>query len=65
MNNLKNIQDINKDTTYFEFKGYEVRLEMSEDYDNGDLTIRVVRLSRLGHDWEHKFTVVDEEGSKQ
>jgi hypothetical protein len=62
MSNLKNVQDIDEDITYFDFKGYELRIEMS-DYDNGNLTIRVK--TKDNDDWEHKYTVVDEEESEK
>ena len=56
MSNLKNVEDINEDVTQLNFKGYDIRLEMS-DYDNGNLTIRV---TPEGHDdYTHKFTVVE------
>ena len=57
MSNLKNVHDIDEDITYFDFKGYEFRLEMS-DWDNGNLTIRVK--TKDNDDWEHKYTVVDD-----
>jgi|TARA_R100001015_G_C4579103_1_gene135912 hypothetical protein len=58
MNNLKNVEDINEDVTWLNFKGYDIRLEMS-DYDNGNLTIRVT--PKGYDDYTHKFTVVEEQ----
>ena len=57
MSNLKNVHDIDEDITYIDFKGYELRLEMS-DWDNGNLTIRV-KTKDVDY-WEHKYTVVDD-----
>tara|TARA_R100000773_G_scaffold42560_1_gene39927 strand:- start:1189 stop:1371 length:183 start_codon:yes stop_codon:yes gene_type:complete len=57
MSNLKNIEDITEDVTWLNFKGYDIRLEMS-DYDNGNLTITVTPEDCDDH--THKFTVVEE-----
>ena len=55
MSNLKNVEDFSEDETWLNFKGYDIRLEMS-DYDNGNLTIMV---TPEGYDdYTHKFTVV-------
>ena len=62
MSNLKNVEDINEDVTWLNFKGYDIRLEMS-DYDNGNLTIRVTPEGYV--DYTHKFTVVEENESEQ
>ena len=62
MSNLKNVEDINEDVTWLNFKGYDIRLEMS-DYDNGNLTIRV---TPEGYDdYTHKFTVVEGDDVKE
>jgi hypothetical protein len=59
MSNLKNIEDITEDVTWLNFKGYDIRFEMSSDYNNGNLTITV---TPEGYDdYTHKFTVVEEE----
>lgn len=62
MSNLKNVEDINEDVTWLNFKGYDIRLEMS-DCDNGNLTIRV---TPEGYDdYTHKFTVVEGDDVKE
>tara|TARA_A100001391_G_scaffold202543_2_gene192448 strand:- start:156 stop:353 length:198 start_codon:yes stop_codon:yes gene_type:complete len=62
MSNLKNVEDINEDVTWLNFKGYDIRLEMS-DYDNGNLTIRV---TPDGYDdYTDKFTVVERDDVKE
>jgi len=58
MSNLKNVEDITEDVTWLNFKGYDIRLEMS-DYDNGNLTISVT--PEGDDDYTHKFTVVEED----
>ena len=58
MRNLKNVEDITEDVTWLNFKGYDIRLEMS-DYDNGNLTICVT--PEGSDDYTHKFTVVEED----
>ena len=56
MSNLKNVEDFSEDETWLNFKGYDIKLEMS-DYDNGNLTITV---TPEGYDdYTHKFTVVE------
>lgn len=62
MSNLKNVEDFSEDETWLNFKGYDIRLEMSDHY-NGNLIIMV---TPEGYDdYTHKFTVVKENESEQ